>query len=116
MSKQYEETMRCNKAIDNFAIAKAFFEVCVNIREPLQILYKQNLLHLLLADLNILFLKYQYQFAAQEELQLENGDYILAYHIGGFWNLLIKWLADGCMQSPEKIGEIVCQVFSLQQI
>lgn len=116
MSQQYEETIKHIQTIDNFSIAKAFFEVCINIKEPLQILYKQNLLHLFLNDLNALFQKYQRQFATPEELQLENGDYILAYHIGGFWNLLIKWLADGCEQSPEKMGEIVERVFSFQQI
>ena len=112
----YGEALRQNRTIDNFTIAKTFFEICSHIKDMLMILYRQNLLHLFLAELNILFPKYQRQFAGQEELRHENRDYLLAYHIGGFWNLLIKWLADDCRKTPEQMAEIVEQVFSARQI
>ena len=115
-AKQCAEALRQNKSVDNFAIAITFFEACAEMEEMLLILYKQNLLHLFLVELNILFPKYQKQLANQEELQMGNREYILAYNIGGFWNLLIKWLEDGCKKTPEQMAVIVEQVFSAQNI
>lgn len=115
-AKSYEDAMRENKFIDNRAIAQVFFEICLENKKNLKILYKQNLLHLLLSELNIIFTKYQKQFARQEELQMENREYFLAYNIGGFWNLLIKWLDDDCKKTPEQLAEIVEQIFLLRQI
>lgn len=115
-AKSYEEVMRENQSIDNKSIAQTFFEVCFKHKKILTILYKQNLLHLLLSELNIIFTKYQQEFASQEELQMKNREYFLAYNIGGFWNLLIKWLTDDCQKSPEQLAEIVEQLFLFQQI
>ena len=116
VATHYGEAMQQNSALDNFAIAKTFFEICFNIKDMLMILYKQNLLHLFLVELNIFMPKYHYQFTVPEKLQVKNGDYILAYNIGGFWNLLIKWLANDCKKTPEQMAEIVVQVFSAPQI
>ena len=115
-AKKCAEALRQNKEIGNFTIAKAFFGACVEMKEMLIILYKQNILHLFLVELNLLFPKYQQQLADQKELQMENRDFLLAYHIGGFWNLLIKWLDDNCNNTPEQMAEIVEQVFLFQQI
>ena len=115
MSKQYVETM-ISRPTDNYSIAKSFFEICVRMKETLRILHKQNLLYLFLLDLNVIFPKYQQQFASAEELGHMNREYILAYHIGGFWNLLVKWLEGDCRKTPEQMGEIVVQMFSAQQI
>ena len=115
-SKLYEEVIGDNVGCDNYVVAKAFFEVCVTIKGTLLILYKQNLLHLLLPDFNLIFTKFQEQFAEPEELRMENREYLLAYNIGGFWNLLIKWLADDCRKSPAQMAEIVKKVFLIQTI
>ena len=115
-SKLYVEVIGDNTGCENYVIAKAFFEVCVTIKETLLILYKHNLLHMLLADFNHIFTMFQEQFAGEEELQMENREYLLAYNIGGFWNLMIKWLADDCRKSPDQMAEIVKKVFQLQTI
>jgi len=105
-----------NNDLDNFTIVQTFFEACNGIKEMLLILYAQNLLHLFFAELNILIPKYHYQFPVHEVLPVENGDFILAYNIGGLCNLLIKWLDDDCKKTPEQMAEIVVQVFLAEQI
>jgi len=119
----HEEAEQCaealrhnNKVLDNFAIAKTFFEACNEMKEMLLILHKQNLMYLFFVELNILMPKYHYELPVHEVLPIENGDFILAYNIGGLWNLLIKWLADDCKKTPKQMAEIVVQVFSVQQI
>jgi len=63
-SKQYENIMKTEAVFDNRSIAGAFFNICDNHKDILKLLYKQNLLHLLLNDLNEIFQKYQYKFAS----------------------------------------------------
>ena len=112
-----QKALRKNKrVIDNFTIAQTFFAACNGIKEMLLILHKQNLLHLFFAELNILIPKYHYQFPIHEMLQVENGDFILAYNIGGLCNLLVKWLADDCKKTPDQLAEVVVQVFLAEQI
>jgi len=115
-SKQYEDVMKQAATFDNFLIAKAFFEVCESNKETLQILYKQNLLHLLLPDFSVIFNECWKRFASLEELQQENSEYCLAYHTGGFWNLLIKWLEEDCRNTSEQMGEIIENILLAKQI
>lgn len=115
-AKAYGEIMDVYQSIDNKTISKIFFEICLKHKKRLIILYKQNLLHLLLSELNIIFTEYQQKFASQEELQMENRGYFLAYNIGGLWNLLIKWITDDFEKTPEQLAEIVEKLFLFQQI
>ena len=115
-SKQYEDIMKTEDVLDNKIIAGAFFNICDKHKDILRLLHKQNLLYLLLNDLNSIFQKYQYKFASAEELQSENRLFILAYHTGGLWNLLIMWLSDDCKKSPAQMAEIVCELMEFKQI
>lgn len=108
--------MEANSSFENHSIALAFFSICEQQKDILQLLYSQKLLHLLLNDLNTIFRKYQYKFASPEELNNKNRLFILAYHIGGFWNLLIMWLEDGCQKSVAELSEMVARLSANQQI
>jgi len=115
-SKQYEDIMRTEVVFDNRSIASAFFNICDKHKDILKLLYRQNLLHLLLNDLNGIFQKYQYKFASAEELQSENRAFILSYHIGGLWNLLIMWLSEDCKKTPAQMTDIVCELMEFKMI
>ena len=115
-SMQYEEMMKINLLFDNRSIANAFFNICYKHKEVLKMLYKQNLLHLLLHDFNSIFQKYQCKFASKAELHSENRSFKLAYHIGGFWNLLIMWLSDDCKKTPDQMSEMVHELLEFKQI
>jgi AcrR family transcriptional regulator len=115
VSKQYEEIILGYDINDTYSFAKAIFETLVIMKEILQVLYKQNLLDLFLTDFEIIYKKYQYQYTAPEILKLENIDYIMTYWRGGFTNIVKKWIVDGCLYSPDKMGEIFDQMFSLMK-
>jgi len=127
ITKKYEDVMKehhnsyykthhnlDNKAHHISLIVKSFFEMCEHNKDVLIILYKQNLMHLLLDLFHSIGPKIHYQFSTEEELKLENGDYFLAYNLGGLWNLLAKWLSDDCIKTPEQMARIVEQMFELQ--
>jgi len=113
VSKQYEEIILRYNINDTYSFAKAIFETLVIMKEILQILYKQNLLDLVLTEFEIIYKKYQYQCTEPEILKLENIDYIMAYLRGGFTNIVRKWIVDGCLYSPDKMGKIYEQMLSL---
>ncbi|MCL2801372.1 MAG: TetR/AcrR family transcriptional regulator [Treponema sp.] len=115
VSKQYEEIILQYNINDTYSFAKAIFETLENMKEILQILYKQNLLDLFLTDFEIIYEKYQYKYTAPEILNLENIDYIMTYWRGGFTNIVKKWIIDGCLYSPNKMGKIFNQMFSLMK-
>ena len=104
---EYEDLLVGHNTFDNLAIATSFFGACYKHRTELLLLIKQNLSHLLLVEMEKVFVKYQSKFASAEELNHPNREYILAYHIGGFWNIMVKWLSSGQKQSVQEMAEIV---------
>jgi len=113
VSKQYEEILLRYSAEDMYSFIKAIFESCVIIKESLQILYKQNLLDLYLAEFEIIFEKYQYKYLAPETKKIKNVDYFLSYEKGGVTNIVKKWICEGCIHSASKMGKIFEEMFSL---
>ena len=116
IAKQYEQTMQEKMTFDNHSIAHTFFSICEKNKDILLLFYREKLLHLLLNDLHMLFFKYQSRFASLEELNNKNRQFFLAYHIGGFWNVLAMWLEGNCQQSVTQLSEIVAQIFETKQI
>lgn len=107
-----------NMNAHNFFITKIFFDLCLTIKDTLIILYKQNLMHLLLMDFNNLFHTYHQKYHKEyaPHMITPNDGYILAYHIGGFWNLLIEWLSSGCSKTPREMAMVVEEMFKTQHI
>jgi len=81
------------------------------MKVTLQILYKQNLLDLFLAEFEILYEKYQYQLTKSELLKIDNIDYFLTYERGGIVNMIKKWIANGLTISPQNMTNIFEQMF-----
>lgn len=115
-SEEYEIALSKHMVYDNRTIAKSIFSVCCNQKKFLLILKKQNLTHHLLSELNKIFIKYQSKYATTEELEEPNREYILAYHIGGFWNLILKWLSSSHEENPDEMADIIVQILENRQI
>jgi AcrR family transcriptional regulator len=115
-AKEYERTFSIDLTPSNYAIAEAFFASCYAQKAELALLLKQNLAHLLLAEMSVIFSAYQKKFASREELEHINREYMLAYHIGGFWNILCQWLADGCQKSPAEMAAVIEEIMKVGQI
>lgn len=113
---EYEVLLMEHQTFDNLAIAESFFGACSKNSEELLLLINQNLSHLLLAEMEKVFMRYQAKFASAEELNHPNREYMLAYHIGGFWNLMVKWLLGGKKQSVREMAEIVGRGIHIDQI
>ena len=113
VAKQYEEIVLKNITNDGYSFFKAIFEVCLIMKDVLQILYKQNLLDLFLANFEIIYEKYQHQFSKPQILEMENVDYIFAYERGGIKNMVKKWIAGDCTISPESMTKIFKQMVLL---
>ena len=106
VSKQYEEKIVKFNSKNIFSNAKAIFEVLLSMKETLLILHKQNLLDMFISYFEIICEKYQYKFAEAELLKLEDIDYYLAYERGGLMITVKKWITEGCVYSPDKMGKL----------
>lgn len=113
---EYETALTSNKTFDNRAIAESFFTVCRTQRYQLQLLIRQNLSHLLLNEISKAFVTYQDKYADREELEHPDRDYRLAYHIGGFWNIMNRWLTDGARESPAEMAAVIDRLVRQVQI
>jgi hypothetical protein len=70
-SNDYETAFSKITVFDIQAITEVIFSVCFKRRKELKLLLKHNLSHLML-----------------RELEHPHRNYMLSYHIGGFWNIL----------------------------
>jgi len=83
----------------------------------LLLLYRENLIYILLFRFNNLlpsvYINYKaHLLQTKDEKSIE---YVAFYNAGGFWNLLIKWLEDGCEKTKEEMSAIVNEVLNLKQ-
>lgn len=99
-------------------ITATFFAVCQKHQTFLLLLHRQNLDYLLLAELKQIFPQMHFRYHTPEEAQMPYfaSSFRLAYHIGGFWNVVSEWLEEGAQQSPEELTDIVLSVFSTPMI
>jgi hypothetical protein len=79
----------------------------------LLILHKHHLLHLLLDDLTKIFAKFHCKYHHVDSLHQhgEDFDYVTAYHTGGLWNLLAKWLSDNCAKTPVQMADLTADIY-----
>lgn len=104
----YETVLRSRERMDTQSIALAFFTVCRQNAELLGLLHRHGLLVLLLYELNRLFPKFHSKYHTGEDLYAPYGmEYALTYHVGGFWNVLERWLADGMNRTPEELAAMI---------
>lgn len=93
------------------------FTLCENHKDFLLSLQRSKMLGFLLDQWNIalpriheLLLDKIVDFpATTSSKQLE---YLLAFNVGGTWNLLIKWIHEGMAQSPHDLADIITDVVS----
>ncbi len=107
---EYEHTLRSNSVIDNKTIAEAFFAVCSSQKSEFLLLFKQGLSHLVLSEIGKIFTIFQKRFASKAELEHPKREYLLAYHIGGFWNIMNQWLSNGGKEAPSEMANLIVQM------
>ncbi len=111
-AEEYEAAFSKIQPFTDREIAEAFFTVCYKHKTKLTLLLKQNLSHLLLAEISSLFPVYRRVFIADKEMPQPKREFILSYHIGGLWNTMNQWLLTGCDKSPKEMAAIMEEIIS----
>lgn len=102
----YIEKLQTLSSISAYTFSKAYFEICISNRDFLSLLNRHNLLPLAL-------LKFDEYLPVLNDLFLSNpkyrnkSKYELVYQAGGFWNVTIRWLKDGGIESAEELAQIM---------
>lgn len=107
----YEGKLRSAERMNTHAIALAFYTICWENREFLQLLWGHQLLSLLLYELYRLFPHIHAKYHFGEDLYAPlDTEYSLAYHVGGFWSILNWWLSNNMDKRPEELATIVAHM------
>lgn len=109
LCRQYIKKLQTLSSISAYELSKAYFEICASNKDFLSLLNQHNLLPLAL-------LKFNEYLPTLNELFLSNptyrnkSKYELAYQAGGFWNITIRWLNDGCIETADEMATIMSSI------
>lgn len=107
-----EEYMKGYAAIgnlDSYSAAKYFFEFWSKY-----LLFLRNMKKCGLSN----YIFQQFEQYTTEHMELLKGtqaqslprNYVLAYRVGGFWNVMLTWIAEDEMLPPEELAFIITQI------
>lgn len=99
--------------INKSKVTIAFFSFWGNHIDFLNLLNRDNLLFFLLKEFELLLAitRKTVMSGIKESSITKEEHYALAFFIGGFFNLLVKWLSQGALESPEEMAEIMQTLF-----
>ncbi len=107
LAKIYEAVLR-SASTTTREIALAYFRICRENGQLLMLLYRHKLLPLLLDELNRLFpILHAKHHAGPDPYAPFDMEYALSYHVGGFWNVMCRWLARGMVQTPQELADMI---------
>lgn len=120
LSEEYVIALLRNESITIPICLREFFELADKNKNFVLLLRNNDLLMFLLNKLNELLPsihdlvedRFTYGFDAIDN---EGIGYIFAFNIGGFWNILIKWINEGFDKTPKEIASIVNKLMINQQ-
>ncbi|MCL1963915.1 MAG: TetR/AcrR family transcriptional regulator [Firmicutes bacterium] len=108
MAEEYEALLLKDHVFTTRSILRSFFTVCEKNKALLTLFYRHNQLPLLLYELNTLCHRFHDQYTIAGTLPVhDDTGYALAYHIGGLWNILNKWLSEGARRRPAEIAFVI---------
>lgn len=99
--------------INKSSVTIAYFSFWRNHLDFLNLLQRDNLLYFLLKEFEQLLsiTRKTVMPEIKESSITKEEHYALAFHIGGFFNLLTKWLSQGAVESPEEMAAIMKTLF-----
>lgn len=94
--------------VSDAEILSVIFEFCIRYKDFLLLLYKNNMLYLLLSKLNSYIPAAHIEICDRENPFSKcfgdlNPDYLIAFNIGAAWNVIYKWVERGMNDPPEHI-------------
>lgn len=103
-------------SLDNISkpnVTAAYFTFWENHLDFLKLLERDNLLFYLLKEFELLLsiVRKTVKPEIDEDSITKVEHYYLSFFIGGFFNLLVKWLSQGALESPSEMAAIMENIF-----
>lgn len=110
----YTDKLLSLKTLTLSGILDVIFDTCEAHQSLLQILLSNNLQYLLLYELNLALPIIHRQIVSADNplfsgIPEKTVDYIIYFNIGAVYNILMKWLENGCLENPADIKEALLQ-------
>ena len=97
---------------NTFSITLTYFQFWEKHIDFLQLLYKNNLLLLILKKYDILLPELSKEFQCMKSNDEVIADYITSYSSGGYWKLLCKWIERNFKETPLELANIHIKVIN----
>lgn len=111
---EYEEAVRSQSDLSMPNIAKMLIEVMTGHIGFLRLISRHHLLPLILAETDeLLPLTFKDVKGKTIPFNQESINYALAFGTGGFMRLLVKWLDEDCLKSPEEIANVAKDILKI---
>ncbi len=94
-------------------LTKSFFQFWKNHIEFIDLLQRDNMMYFLLSEMDTLLsiLRSIIRPDIDESKITAETNYYLSFFIGGYYNLLLKWIETGATSSPESMAKIITTLF-----
>lgn len=112
--EDYSEELEKHKNLNINQNTFVFFQYFRKQTRLINNLINSNMTTLLLERFNKYLPKLFHQLFVESPFSPEEERYQLAYTAGGFFNVLIAWLANGMKESDEEMAAIVQHLYSIQ--
>lgn len=110
---EFVDLILSQDTLSKACVTTAYFTFWKNHIEFLKLLERDNLLYFLLKEFEpLLSLTRKTVKPKIEQASLTKEEhYYLSFFIGGFFNLLLKWLSQGAIESPSEMATIINEIF-----
>lgn len=106
---EYVSLLKEEKILKLPNVSKVYFNFWNNHLNFLILMEKNNLLSMLLQKYNqyLPIIHKEFKHSTKQCQSNNTLEYVLAFSAGGFWNMLIKWVHEGAVKTPDEMAELV---------
>lgn len=113
LQKNFLVDIRLLSVCDMYGLVHVYFRFWIQHKNFLRQIINNNLTNLLLYKFNDTLPAILAYF--NEDTNTGKG-YNEAYNVGGFWNILLRWVQRDCLESPEELANYIIEMFYRKSI
>jgi len=112
LNSEYIKLLSQEKDLSIYNVAKIYFEFWNNHIDFLKSLEKNNLLVFLLKkyDEYLPLIHKAFKGDHLNDYPKEYAEYYVSFNVGGFWNILLKWVSEEPKKDPDEMAEMISNI------
>jgi len=110
-SEKFIETLKKEDTLSVYIVAKTYFTFMKRNLNVLKLLEKNDLLYFILQfSRPLIYQRFEKDNSPNNKYDYTN--YLFAFTSGAFWSVLIEWLREGAVKTPDEIAALINGMFN----